>query len=187
MAVPNTAIFHVRAGGSNANGGGYDPSVAGVLSTTLTAPLSAGATSMSVASATGWPGSGNYYCRLATNGNGPEPSGGGSEIVQVTGGQGTTTWTIVRARLGTTALAFASGVTVSNDLSACDTAAASGTHGTTTASTTFVDATFAAFDATYVGNALFLASGAGLTVGVYFIQSVTNATTVVLERSLVLK
>ena len=183
MAVPNTALWHVRAGGNNVNGGGYDPSVSGVLSTTTSGTLSSGATSMTVASASGWPSSGNYYARIATNGNGPEPSGGGSEIVQVTGGQGTTTWTIVRARLGTTALAFASGVTVSNDLSACDTAPASGTVGTSTASTTFVDATFAAFNATHVGNVLWLASGTGTTPGAYFIQSVSSATTVILDRA----
>lgn len=55
---------------------------------------------MHVGSAAGFPTSGNYYVRV------------GSEVLQVTGGQGTTTWTVTRHTLGTTATTHASGSTV---------------------------------------------------------------------------
>jgi hypothetical protein len=47
-------------------------------------------TSMTVASHTGFPGSGNYYVQID------------NEVIEVTGGQGTTTWTIVRGQNGST-------------------------------------------------------------------------------------
>lgn len=69
--------------------------------TTLSAAISTtGATSMTVTSAAQFPGSGNYYVLID------------SEIVQVTGGQGTTTWTIVRGALGTTAATHSNGAAV---------------------------------------------------------------------------
>ena len=51
--------------------------------------------SITVASAAGFPTSGSYYIRID------------SEVLQVTGGQGTTTWTVARGQLGTAAAAHA--------------------------------------------------------------------------------
>jgi len=66
--------------------------------TTLTsAPLTAGATSMTVTAATNFPSSGNYNILM------------GREILTVTAGQSTTTWTVTRAALGSTATAHQSG------------------------------------------------------------------------------
>lgn len=180
MALTNSIQWRIRAGGNNANGAGYDATTSGALATTLTASLSSGATSMTVASATGWPSSGNYYVQIGAAG--AEPSGGGSEIVLVTSGQGTTTWTITRAQLGTSALAFASGIAVTNELTRCNTAPWSGSTGTSTASTTFTAAA-AGFNETVVGNVLYLASGTGATVGFYLVTGYTNSTTITLDRA----
>jgi hypothetical protein len=68
--------------------------------TTTTASRTAGQTTIPVASAAGFPASGSYYVRI------------GSEVLQVTGGQGTTTWTVLRGQLGTTAASHPSGATV---------------------------------------------------------------------------
>lgn len=53
---------------------------------------SSSSTSLTVASASGFPGSGNYYIQIRT------------EVMEVTGGQGTTTWTVVRGVNGSTAI-----------------------------------------------------------------------------------
>jgi len=68
--------------------------------TTMTASRNAVQTTIPVASAAGFPTSGNYYVRI------------GSEVLQVTGGQGTTTWTVLRGQLGTAAASHASGSVV---------------------------------------------------------------------------
>jgi Multicopper oxidase len=69
--------------------------------TTLTSGRTAGQTTLLVASAAGFPGPGNnYYVRVD------------NEVMQVTGGQGTTTWTVMRGQLGTLAAPHASGVPV---------------------------------------------------------------------------
>jgi hypothetical protein len=60
----------------------------------------AAATSITVASATGFPTSGSYYIRID------------NEVLQVTGGQGTTTWTVARGQLGTGAATHASGAII---------------------------------------------------------------------------
>jgi len=180
MALTNSIFWRVRSGGNNANGAGYDSATSGALATTLTGALTSGATTMTVASATGWPASGNYYVQIGAAG--AEPSGGGSEIVLVTSGQGTTTWTITRAQLGTSALAAASGIAVTNELSRCNTAPWSGSTGTSTASTTFTAAA-AGFNETVVGNVLYLASGTGATVGAYIVTGYTNSTTITLDRA----
>jgi hypothetical protein len=60
-------------------------------------PLTAGGTTLTVASGSALPASGNYYVQL------------GKEVMQVTAGQGTTSLTVSRAQLGTTATAHASG------------------------------------------------------------------------------
>jgi Multicopper oxidase len=77
--------------------------------TTMTASRNAAQTTIPVASAAGFPTSGNYYVRI------------GTEVLQVTGGQGTTTWTVARAQLGTAAAPHPSGSVVTalaNDWSA---------------------------------------------------------------------
>lgn len=83
--------------------------------TTLTSnPLTSGATSMTVTSATGFPGSGNYLIQID------------SEVIQVTAGQGTTTWTIVRAQNGSTAASHNQNAVI---MEAGTTAAGGGTGG----------------------------------------------------------
>ena len=68
--------------------------------TTRPTATTAGQTTITVASAAGFPASGTYYIRMD------------SEVLQVTGGQGTTTWTVSRGQLGTAAAAHASGAVV---------------------------------------------------------------------------
>jgi hypothetical protein len=70
--------------------------------TTRPNATTAGQTSITVASASGFPpaGGGNYYVRID------------NEVLQVTAGQGTTTWTVARGQLGTTAATHASGATI---------------------------------------------------------------------------
>src|SRR5712691_11958928 len=79
---PN-AVWRVRAGGATANGGGYDSTISGALSTTLNGSIQATG-NIVVASAAGWPSSGNYYARIGPVG--AEPGGNGtagqSEVVQ---------------------------------------------------------------------------------------------------------
>jgi FtsP/CotA-like multicopper oxidase with cupredoxin domain len=69
---------------------------------TLTAALGGGATATTanVSSATGFPATGSYYVRID------------NEVLQVTGGQGTATWTVSRGQLGTAAAPHANGATV---------------------------------------------------------------------------
>lgn len=184
MTINATTVYRVRAGGNDVNGGGYDSAISGVIATTLNGSLSSGATTVVVASASGWPSSGNYYARIGAVGAETISSGatGSSETVLVTGGQGTTSWTVTRGQLGTTAQAFATGIVVDNNLSQCDTASFTGTVGTSTAATTFTDAA-GAFNATVVGNTLWLASGTGTTVSAYAVTGFTNATTITLDRA----
>lgn len=69
--------------------------------TTLSAAIATtGATSMTVTSAAQFPGSGSYYIQVD------------SEIIQVTAGAGTTTWTITRGELGSTAATHSNGAAV---------------------------------------------------------------------------
>lgn len=180
MAISATTLWRARPSGNDANGAAYDPAQSGALATTLTAAISAGDTTIGVASATGWPASGNYYAQIGDAG--AEGASGSSEIVLVTGGQGTTSWTVTRAQLGTAALAFAAGVTVDNNLTRCDTAPFSGSAGTSSASTTFTDAS-GGFNETVVGLYLRIASGTGATTGYYRITGYTNSTTITLDRT----
>jgi FtsP/CotA-like multicopper oxidase with cupredoxin domain len=62
--------------------------------------MTAGATTTTVTSASGFPAAGNYYIRID------------NEVMQVTAGQGTTTWTVARAQLGTAAATHAAGATI---------------------------------------------------------------------------
>lgn len=75
--------------------------------TTLAADITDTATSLTVASATGFPtGTGQYRIRV------------GDELMIVTGGLGTTTWTVTRAAEGTAAAAHVSGARVNHYLTA---------------------------------------------------------------------
>src|SRR5262245_55884313 len=69
---------------------------------TTTRPTSttAGQTTITVASAAGFPTSGNYYIRID------------NEVMLVTGGQGTTTWTVSRGQLSTAAATHVAGATI---------------------------------------------------------------------------
>jgi FtsP/CotA-like multicopper oxidase with cupredoxin domain len=58
-------------------------------------------TTITVASAAGFPTAANYYIRID------------NEVLQVTGGAGTTTWTVLRGQLGTAPATHAIGATVS--------------------------------------------------------------------------
>jgi hypothetical protein len=75
--------------GASPNGPLANP---GGTNTTVAASITSSATSMTVASATGFPNSGNYYIAVDTGSN--------FEIMEVTGGQGTTTWTVSRGVSG---------------------------------------------------------------------------------------
>ncbi|MFD0393350.1 hypothetical protein ACFQ3Z_16080 [Streptomyces nogalater] len=73
-------------------------------STTLSAAVSsASATSITVASAAGFPGSGNFHLQVD------------SEVMTVTAGQGTTTWTVTRGVNGSAATTHSSGATVTGN------------------------------------------------------------------------
>ncbi len=83
------------------NAGLADTSTSAPQTTLSAAVSSATATSISVTSATGFPSTGNYDIQVST------------EVMTVTGGQGTTTWTVTRGANGSTALAsIANGYTV---------------------------------------------------------------------------
>lgn len=184
MALLADTAWRIRASGNDANGGGFSGSQSGALATTLNGSISSGATTIVVASATGWPASGNFYARIGAVGPEQFSSGsvGSSEIVLVTGGQGTTSWTVTRAQKGTSAQAFASGIAVDNNHSQGTGSTFSGSVGTSTASTTFTDAA-GAFNETVVGNILWIASGTGATVGPYLITGYTSATQITLDRA----
>ena len=72
-------------------------------SSTLSSAITASQTTISVASASGFPTSGNYRIRID------------DEDLTVTSGQGTTTWTVTRGVNGTTAAAHVSAQTVNRD------------------------------------------------------------------------
>jgi hypothetical protein len=85
--------------------------------TTRPTATTIGQPTITVASASGFPTSGNYYIRID------------SEVLQVTGGQGTTTWTVARGQLGTAAAAHGTGAVVTalaNDWYATFTGVAAG-------------------------------------------------------------
>ncbi|MFF1284292.1 hypothetical protein ACFVY4_26570 [Streptomyces sp. NPDC058299] len=69
--------------------------------TTLSSAVSStSSTSISVSSASGFPGSGNYNIQID------------GEVMTVTGGQGTTTWTVTRGVNGSAAATHSAGATV---------------------------------------------------------------------------
>jgi hypothetical protein len=69
------------------------------------------------------------------------------------------------------------------DYSQQNAAQASGSNGTAAATTTFSDTTANAFTSQMVGNAIWIASGAGFTAGAYFVTAYVNAGQVTLDRS----
>jgi Right handed beta helix region len=69
------------------------------------------------------------------------------------------------------------------DYSQQNAAQVSGSAGTATGTTTFSDSVANNFTAAMVGNAIQIASGAGFTVGCYFVTAFTNSSTVTLDRS----
>ncbi|MFF0268198.1 multicopper oxidase domain-containing protein [Kribbella sp. NPDC004536] len=69
--------------------------------TTRPNPTTIGQGSITVASAAGFPTTGTYFVRID------------NEVLLVTGGQGTTTWTVSRGQLGTSAATHATGAVVS--------------------------------------------------------------------------
>lgn len=74
------------------NVGAFDLSTLAPQTTLSASVTSSGQTSISVTSASGFPNSGNYVIQVLT------------EAMLVTGGQGTTTWTVTRGYNGSTAL-----------------------------------------------------------------------------------
>lgn len=68
------------------------------------------------------------------------------------------------------------------DYSQQNSAQATGTHGVTTGTTTFTDATAAAFTSAMVGNAMYI-TGSGQTTGFYFVTAFTSSSIVTLDRS----
>jgi hypothetical protein len=88
---------------------------------------------------------------------------------------------VTRGQLGTTAVAHSTGVAVNNELSRCTTAPWAASLGTSTNSTAFTDVG-GGFNATVVGNMLWLASGAGATVGAYTVVAYISATQITLDR-----
>lgn len=89
--------------GASPNGPLANP---GGTNTTVSASMTSSATSMTVASDIGFPNSGNYYIAVDTGSN--------FEIMEVTGGQGTTAWTVTRGASGPAlaGIAHSSGVAV---------------------------------------------------------------------------
>jgi hypothetical protein len=69
--------------------------------------MTTGATTLTVSSASGFPSSGTYYIRTL------DTTVGNQEVMLVTAGQGTTTWTVTRGQLGTSAHTHPAGVIVS--------------------------------------------------------------------------
>ncbi|HEV8173989.1 MAG TPA: hypothetical protein VGP91_10120, partial [Actinoplanes sp.] len=104
FASPATAnlVGGALNSGSVANLGVDDSNyyVVNPRTTSRTSATNASQTSITVASAAGFPTSGAYYIRID------------SEVLQVTAGQGSTTWTVARGQLGTAAATHISGAMV---------------------------------------------------------------------------
>lgn len=182
MAVQATAIYRIRKSGSDSNGGGFDPGISGAISTTLSAPLTSGGTSMSLTSLTNLPTSGTYYLHIGPTG--AETTAGASEVVQVTGAA-SNPLTIARGQLGTSAQAWASLTNVDNECTRCDTnIAGTSTGANASNSTIFTDAS-GSFNTAMVGLALWVASATSGTpiVAAYYITAVASATSVTIDRT----
>jgi hypothetical protein len=100
-------LYGVVSGANPASAGTYFPLAGptGGTGTTTSGSMTNSATSMGVNSHTNFPSSGNYYIAVDTGTN--------FEIMEVTGGQGTTTWTVTRGVSGFQGgVAHSSGVAV---------------------------------------------------------------------------
>ncbi|MCU7722965.1 multicopper oxidase domain-containing protein [Actinoplanes sp. KI2] len=104
FAAPATAtpLGSVLKSGSVAGLAADDTSYYAVNPRTTTRPTAttAAQTSITVASATGFPATNGYYVRID------------NEVLRVTAGAGTATWTVQRGQLGTTAATHATGAVV---------------------------------------------------------------------------
>jgi len=102
-ATTTSLIGGALKSGSVANLGQSDNVYYQINPKTTTRPTAttAGQTSITVASAAGFPSTGSYFVRID------------NEVLQVTGGQGTTTWTVARGQLGTAAAGHLSGAVIS--------------------------------------------------------------------------
>lgn len=85
-------------------------SFANNFTTTLSGNITSGATSLGVVSATGSPSSGDFVIMVYLLTNGVASN---VELMLVTAGQGTNTWTVTRAQEGTAAVSHAAGEQVS--------------------------------------------------------------------------
>src|SRR5271166_2433267 len=95
----------------------------------------------------------------------------------------TAVWRVRPSGSNTNGGGYDSGIAgAGTDYSQQNTAQATGTLGTAAGTTAFSDAG-GAFTAVMIGNALWIASGAGFTAGVYFITGYTSATAITLDRS----
>ncbi|HEX6674289.1 MAG TPA: multicopper oxidase domain-containing protein [Actinomycetes bacterium] len=118
-AAATTIVGGVLKSGSASALASDDANYYQVNPKTTTRPTATNATqtSITVASAAGFPTSGSYFVRID------------NEVLQVTGGQGTTTWTVSRGQLGTAAATHAASATVTalaNDWYASFTGVAAG-------------------------------------------------------------
>lgn len=170
MTINATAVWRSRPSGNNLNGGGCDCSISPAATgthgsfagTTFTDATAAAFTSGMAGSALNIQGVGQYLITAFINASnvtlgsgGPPPLSGGA------------TWL----------------VSAGQDYSQQNAAQASGSAGTATGTTTFIDATANAFTAAMPGNCIQIASGTGFTPGFYFVVSWSSASTVVLDRS----
>src|SRR5271166_746827 len=95
----------------------------------------------------------------------------------------TAVWRVRPSGSNTNGGGYDSGIAgAGTDYSQQNTAQATGTLGTAAGTTAFSDAG-GAFTAVMIGNALWIASGAGFTAGAYFITGYTSATAITLDRS----
>ena len=103
--------------------------------TTTSASITSAATTVTIASGTGMPAASNYYAEISDTGS-QSATGNQPEVVLVTAGQGTTTLTIVRGQLGSTANSHLTGAffTLGGDGGA---QTAGGTTGQTVATNTW--------------------------------------------------
>lgn len=102
--VPNDTYQDIATITSTSGGiireyGQFDTAVA-APQTVTTAAIASGVTSVGVLANAGFPGSGTYYIQVD------------NEVMAVTGGQGSNTWTVTRAARGSTAAAHASGANI---------------------------------------------------------------------------
>jgi len=144
------------AGKTITEAGLFDVTTSISPSTTTSASLTVGATSVTIASGTGLPGSGNYYAEITDTGS-QSGTANNPEVVLVTAGQGTTTLTIVRGQLGSVANTHLTGAffTLGGD---GGTQASGGTTGQTVATATW--------QTSYGGNMYCHADFAGIALSV---------------------